>query len=38
LIGELKASEGKKRGSVSTGEIAEVADADKAAGQGSGAK
>lgn len=33
MAGELKASECKKRGSVSTGEIAEMTDADKAAGQ-----
>ena len=33
LAGELKASECEQSGSVSTGEIAEVADADKAPGQ-----
>ena len=33
MAGELKASECEKSGSVSTGEIAEVADADKAPGQ-----
>ena len=33
MAGELKASEREQSGSVSTGEIAEVADADKASGQ-----
>src|SRR5271163_5151350 len=33
LAGELKASQCEQSGSVSTGEIAEVADADKAPGQ-----
>ena len=33
MIGELKARECEQSGSVSTGEIAEVADADKAPGQ-----
>ena len=33
MAGELKASEREQSGSVSTGEIAEVADADKAPGQ-----
>jgi hypothetical protein len=33
LAGKLKASECEQSGSVSTGEIAEVADADKAPGQ-----
>ena len=33
MAGELKASECEQSGSVSTGEIAEVADADKAPGQ-----
>jgi hypothetical protein len=33
LAGELKASECEQNGSVSTGEIAEVADTDKAPGQ-----
>ena len=33
MVGELKASECEPSGSVSTGEIAEVADADKAPGQ-----
>ena len=33
MTGELKASECEQGGSVSTGEIAEVADADKAPGQ-----
>jgi hypothetical protein len=33
LVGELKASECEQGGSVSTGEIAEVANADKAPGQ-----
>ena len=33
MAGELKASECEPSGSVSTGEIAEVADADKAPGQ-----
>jgi hypothetical protein len=33
LAGELKSSECEQSGSVSTGEIAEVADADKATGQ-----
>lgn len=33
MAGELSASECEQRGSVSTGEIAEVSDADKAPGQ-----
>ena len=33
MAGELKASECEQSGSVSTGEIAEVADADEASGQ-----
>ena len=33
MAGELKASESEQSGSVSTGEVAEVADADKAPGQ-----